>query len=108
MKWQAAMQLIVKFSSSFNRSYYFTVKTIKVDWEESEKSFMHVFIDTTSIRKLEEQRAKNKCQQLMFSSISHEFRTPINAFSNSINLIDLTLEKVNMQVNKLKNVQPEF
>ena len=35
----------------------FEVKTMKINWEGSNDSYMHVFIDTTNVSKLEE--AKN-------------------------------------------------
>ena len=44
------------------------------------------------LNKLEEIRAKNKCQQIMMASVSHEFRTPLNAFSNSLNLIEFVVK----------------
>ena len=72
-------------------SSYYSVKTIKVNWNDNKHSYLHVFIDTTKIKKLEEESAKSKYQQLMFSSISHELRTPLNAFVNSTQLIGITL-----------------
>ena len=77
-------------AKQLTKSYY-SVKTIKVSWEDNQHSYLHVFIDTTQIKKLEEERAKGKCQQLMFTSISHELRTPLNAFVNSTQLIGITL-----------------
>ena len=44
---------------------------------------MHVLIDTTNIIKLEEANNSIKCQKIMFTSTSHEFRTPLNAIVNS-------------------------
>ena len=70
----------------------FNVKTIQVLWVNNPSSFMHVFINTTQVRKLEEMKAKNKWQKLMFASASHEFRTPLNAFVNSLQIIDMTIE----------------
>ena len=35
----------------------FDVKTLKINWEGEKESYMHVFIDTTNVSKLEE--AKN-------------------------------------------------
>ena len=50
---------------------------------------MHVFLNTTQVKKYEKEKALNKCLQLMFSSVSHEFRTPLNAFSNALNLLEI-------------------
>ena len=55
-----------KVVSSYN------VKSIRVVWENSKHSFMHVFVDMTSVQNLEKVKATNKWQQLMFSSVSHE------------------------------------
>ena len=68
---------------------YYNVKSLKVDWENNKNSYIHVFINTTDVKKFEFQKAKNDCLQIMFSSITHEFRTPINAFSNSMSLIEI-------------------
>ena len=48
---------------------------------------MHVFIDTTDILKLEEANNRIKLQKIMFASISHEFRTPLNAILNSYDFV---------------------
>ena len=64
----------------------FNIKSIHVLWE-GQPSFMHVFIDTTDIFKLEEATNNIKCQKIMFASVSHEFRTPLNAISNSYSFI---------------------
>ena len=60
----------------------YNVKSVGVAWENNKLSFMHVYIDMTNMQNLEKIKATNKCQQLMFSSVSHEFRTPLNAFDN--------------------------
>ena len=71
----------------------FHVKSLKVEWEGS-SSFMHVFIETTNIVKLEEAKNNIKCQKIMFASASHEFRTPLNAIMNSYQFIASTLDIV--------------
>ena len=73
---------------------YFNIKSIRVSWDQNNDSFMHSFIDTSQVRKLEEVRATNKCQQTMFASVSHEFRTPINAFSNSLLLVRMKVDEI--------------
>ena len=67
---------------------FYIVKTVRVKWNNNENSFIHVFINTTSIKQFETEKARNEMLQMMFSSVSHEFRTPINAFTNSIFLIE--------------------
>ena len=73
---------------------YLNVKTIKVVWENSKNSFIHVFINTSALKKFEMERAKNECLQLMFSSVSHEFRTPLNAFTNSIVMLESNFTQI--------------
>ena len=81
-----------------------SVKTIKVNWEDNRHSYLHVFIDTSQIKKLEEERAKSQCQQLMFASVSHELRTPLNAFVNSQQLIGYTLADLKKRCTRLPEV----
>ena len=38
---------------------------------------------------------------IMFSSLSHEFRTPLNSFANSLVLIDSTTNKINKKLDSL-------
>ena len=83
-------------------SKYFMLKTLKVNWENSKDAFMHVFINTTHFKKLEKAKATNECLRVMFSSISHEFRTPINAFSNALSLLEMN----NDSLEKLTRSQP--
>ena len=66
----------------------FDVKTIKISWDNSDNAFMHIFVNTTLTKKLEKEKATNKWLNIMFSSVSHEFRTPINAFSNAVDLLE--------------------
>jgi signal transduction histidine kinase len=66
-----------------------TVKTLKVNWEGNPDSYLHVFIDTTDIYKLEKANNNIRCQKIMFASSSHEFRTPLNAILNSFSLIKM-------------------
>lgn len=53
-----------------------------------------MFVDTTTIKEYEKEKATNKCLHTMFSSVSHEFRTPINAISNTIELISINFNKI--------------
>ena len=78
---------------------FFNVKTLCVKWDNNENSFIHVFINTTAVKRFEMEKSRNEVLQLMFSSVSHEFRTPINAFSNSMQLIE---SSYNMFLDKLR------
>ena len=69
----------------------FSVKSMKVQWDDIQ-CFMHVFIDTTDLIKLEEARNNIRCQKIMFANASHEFRTPLNAITNSFQIISLNLK----------------
>ena len=68
---------------------FYNVKSLKVDWDNNKDSYIYAFIDTTDVKNFEFQKARNECLQIMFSSVTHEFRTPINAFSNSVSLIEM-------------------
>ena len=84
--------------------FYYSMKTIKVVWENNQDSYLHVFIDTSQIKKLEEEKANNKYQQLMFASVSHELRTPLNAFINSLQLIGITIADMRKKISKYPEV----
>ena len=76
-----------------------------MNWEDNdEDSFMHVFINTTQIQKLEQIKATNRCQKIMFSSVSHEFRTPLNAFFNSLELIGTNVGQIKSTLECLPEV----
>ena len=90
----------------------FSVKSIKVNWENNKESFMHVFINTTQVKKLEEERANREYQHMMFASLSHELRTPLNAFSNSLNLIQYTFDEIKSKLDMTPeipdNIEPLY
>ena len=75
-----------------NKSLFYNLKSVKVRWNNND-SYLHVFINTTQIKKLEEERANTKCQQFMFASLSHDMRTPLNAITNSLQLISITFDE---------------
>ena len=65
----------------------FLVKTVKINWEGNPNSYMHVLVNITSVVQLEEAKNDIKCQKIMFTSASHEFRTPLNAILNSLDFV---------------------
>ncbi|CAI2387541.1 unnamed protein product [Moneuplotes crassus] len=69
----------------------FSIKSLQIEWK-GQPCYMHVFIDTTDIIKLEEAKNRIKLQRIMFASASHEFRTPLNAIINSFNFISQNFE----------------
>jgi signal transduction histidine kinase len=70
----------------FKKGRYYNIKSMKVHWNR-QPSIMHVFIDTTYILKLEEANNNIKCQKIMFTSVSHEFRTPLNSILNAWDIL---------------------
>ena len=64
-------------------------RLLRLSGSLANNSFLHVFVNVSSIKRLEKERATNKCLHIMFASISHEFRTPLNAFMNAVDLIQL-------------------
>ena len=81
-------------SDEYRDEAYFNVKSIRVSWDNNKESFMHVFVNTTEVKKLENEKAKRQYQHMMFANLSHELRTPLNAFSNSLSLIQLTFNEI--------------
>ena len=83
---------------------YFNVKSIKVSWDNNIESFMHVFVNTTEVKKLEQERANRQYQHMMFASLSHELRTPLNAFSNSLSIISITCNEMKKKLERWPEV----
>ena len=76
----------------------YIVKTIKVDWNSRRDAYMHVFTDVTSVKNYEKEKALNECLYILFSSMSHEFRTPLNTVWNSISLLASKIEQMSLIV----------
>ena len=85
----------------------YNVKSVGVAWENNKLSFMHVFIDMTNVQNLEKIKATNKCQQLMFSSVSHEFRTPLNAFVNSTQIVEYAFDNVKQKLKLYPEIETQ-
>jgi signal transduction histidine kinase len=47
-----------------------------------------MFVDTTLVKKLAQFKATSKCQRIMFASMSHEFRTPLNSINTALIFLD--------------------
>ena len=86
---------------SENTRVYYNVKTVKLKWGTNKYSYIHVFVNTTAVKQIEVEKTKNDWLQLMFSSISHEFRTPLNAFSNSVLLLESNYEQLLHKIDRL-------
>ncbi|CAI2384720.1 unnamed protein product [Moneuplotes crassus] len=68
----------------------FVVKTTIIDENaisDEDVLFMHMFVETTQISQLEEAKAQNHYQRQMLSNVSHEFRTPLNSITASLELM---------------------
>lgn len=83
-----------KLSEKEESVKYYQVKSLKVKWNDIEDSYLHMFIDTTTIKEYEKEKTANKCLHAMFSSVSHEYRTPINAITNVLDLINMNVTKL--------------
>ena len=75
-------------------SVFYMISSVKVKWISNQIAYMHIFTDISSVKKYEKERATNKCLHIMFSSVSHEFRTPLNAISNSVSLLGLNIIEI--------------
>ena len=60
-----------------------------------------MFVNWTHIKNFETEKTRNECLQLMFASVSHEFRTPLNAFTNSIFLLENNYQSFNEKYNEV-------
>lgn len=80
----------------------FNIKSLKVTWEGNNNSYMHVFVDTTDIRRLEQAHNNIRCQKIMFASASHEFRTPLNAILNSYKFIESSFKSIQTKIDMAK------
>ena len=76
-------------------SSHYMIKTIKVKWKLNKDAFMHVLTDVSSVKKYEKEKAINEWLYILFSSLSHEFRTPLNTFCNSITLLSESISQMN-------------
>ena len=94
-------------SDEYRDEAYFNVKSIRVSWDNNKESFMHVFVNTTEVKKLENEKAKRQYQHMMFANLSHELRTPLNAFSNSLSLIQLTFNEIKSKYDRWPEVSNE-
>jgi signal transduction histidine kinase len=90
-------------SDDQSKDKFFTIKTMKVEWE-GQKSYMDVFIDNTDIVRLEEANNSIKCQKIMFASASHEFRTPLNAIMNSYRFIEDHFNNVETCLGRINSI----
>lgn len=61
---------------------------MKIDYENFKKSFVHVFANITDTKKYENKRTTNKLLQMMFLSVTNQFRTPLNAFTNVLQILE--------------------
>ena len=41
----------------------------------------------------------------MFTSLSHDMRTPLNAITNSLQLIGITIEEIENKISKIKDIE---
>ena len=91
-----------------NENTYFNLKTVKVHWEDYNTSFMHVFINMTHTKKYETEKSTNELLQLTFSNVSHEFRTPLNAFTNALAILEENNKEVENLLKNLVYFKPEI
>ena len=80
---------------------HFSLKSVKVNWQDFVTSYMHVFINMTHAKKYENEKLTNEVLQMTFSSVSHEFRTPLNAFTNAINSLEINSNEMLRIINTM-------
>jgi len=80
---------------------YYSLRTKQVDFfdnvsnEKNKNDFfcLHIFTDKTSDKRLATEQANREYQQLMLSSVAHEFRNPLNSISGNLELINLVTKE---------------
>ena len=80
---------------------YYSLETKRADFfdnvsnEKNKNDFfcLHIFTDKTSNKRLLTEQANREYQQLMLSSIAHEFRNPLNSISGNLELINLVTKE---------------
>lgn len=71
---------------------HFSFSIQKIKWFGTHMNFLIVLYNIQTLHELKSERERLKFQKLMFSSASHEFRTPLNIIINSVNVLDQTLQ----------------
>ena len=92
-EWKEFVRNIQQSNSHQETISYYNIKSVKVRWMNKD-SYVHMFINTTQVKKLAEERANRECQQIMFASLSHDMRTPLNAFTNSLQLLHFCIDQL--------------
>ena len=54
---------------------------------------LHIFTDKTSDKKLASEQYNREYQQMMLSSVAHEFRNPLNSISGNLDLIQMVTKE---------------
>ncbi|CAI2386419.1 unnamed protein product [Moneuplotes crassus] len=93
VKTEIEVQSCDNLELELTEDYSYVIKSIPVIWDKKE-SYLHLMCDITSLKQLESAKATNKCMHIMFSSVSHEFRTPLNSFRNILELFKASFENM--------------
>lgn len=65
----------------------------RISWDGDKDCFLHVFSNITSLLELERDKASVKFEKLMLSTISHEYRTPLNSIQGQTEIIAYGIEQ---------------
>ena len=68
-----------------------TVQTKKISWL-GKNAYLSLFIDNTKVIEAENNKMKTKMQKILFTSVTHELKTPINAISASLDTLKQNLK----------------
>jgi len=93
-----------RMNSQEKHKKYYSLKTKQVDFFDSVSNevnennqnnlfCLHIFTDKTSDRRLATEQSSREYQQLMLSSVAHEFRNPLNSISGNLELINLVTKE---------------
>lgn len=78
---------------------WYQVKTKLINWQKFDKHtdtsytketfYIHIFVNTTLVEKIKNEKTLRKYQRVMISSVAHEFRNPLNSIQGNLELIKL-------------------
>jgi len=91
-----------QLSSENSCKQYFQISSIEF-YINTKKYFLYLLNNLTNLTKIRDLKIKEKCQRLYFSSITHDFRTPLGIIMGNIEMLleiikDLPISKYLMKI----------
>ena len=81
---------------------------IKTHYFGGQRQVVFVFTNVSAEKELQRELVMKEYSQIMFTSINHELRTPINAIQNSLQILKPFLSQLGMQYYEICKSSSEF